>query len=229
MIGGAAPNIDTSENPIVQIAQEVGPAVVGVAISQNGTQNGPLTDDQVSGYGTGIILSEDGYIVTNNHVISGASAVKVSLMDGTEYSAAIVGADATTDLAVIKVDATGLTAAAFGSSDTLLVGETVVAIGNPLGSDLAGSVTSGIVSAVNREISTNGYSQRYIQTDAAINPGNSGGALVNINGEVIGINTLKSYLAGYDDYGVPIGTEGIGFAIPINTAKPINRTTDERR
>ena len=140
-----------------------------------------------------------------------------------------MGADATTDLAVIKVDATGLTAAAFGSSDTLLVGETVVAIGNPLGSDLAGSVTSGIVSAVNREISTNGYSQRYIQTDAAINPGNSGGALVNINGEVIGINTLKSYLAGYDDYGVPIGTEGIGFAIPINTAKPIIEQTDERR
>jgi serine protease Do len=97
----------------------------------------------------------------------------------------------------------------------------VVAIGNPLGATLAGSVTSGIVSALNRNISTEGYSQEYIQTDAAINPGNSGGALVNMKGQVIGINTLKTYLAGYDDYGVPIGTEGIGFAIPINSAKPI--------
>jgi serine protease Do len=132
-----------------------------------------------------------------------------------------VGTDKTTDLAVIKIDATGLTPAALGDSDVLEVGETVVAIGNPLGETLAGSVTSGIVSALNRDISTKGYSQQYIQTDAAINPGNSGGALVNMKGQVIGINTLKTYMAGYDDYGVPIGTEGIGFAIPINHAKPI--------
>lgn len=221
-IGGEAPSIDVSQNPIVQIAKEVGPAVVGVSVSVDGKP--VLGEDSVqkpSGYGTGIILSEDGYIVTNNHVIDNSDSVTVTLMDGREFPAKVVGGDATTDIAVLKVEATGLTAAAFGNSDQLLVGETVVAIGNPLGSDLAGSVTSGIVSALNREISTNGYSQKFIQTDAAINPGNSGGALVNEQGQVIGINTLKTYLAGYDDYGVPIGTEGIGFAIPINTARPI--------
>jgi serine protease Do len=111
--------------------------------------------------------------------------------------------------------------AALGNSDTLKVGETVVAIGNPLGLELAGSVTSGIVSALGRHISSDGHNQEYIQTDAAINPGNSGGPLVNLAGEVIGINTLKSYIAGYDDYGQSISTEGIGFAIPITDAVPI--------
>lgn len=220
-IGGQAPQINLSENPIVQIAQEVGPAIVGVTISMDQiTMDQEVTQQEV-GYGTGIILSEDGYIVTNNHVIENSNSVKITLYDGTEYTASIVGADATTDIAVLKIDAIGLTAAALGDSDSLQVGETAVAIGNPLGSELAGSVTSGIISALNREISTNGYSQKYIQTDAAINPGNSGGALVNMQGQVIGINTLKSYLAGYDDYGMPIGTEGIGFAIPISDAKPI--------
>lgn len=219
-IGGVAPKINAMENPIVQIAQEVSPAVVGVAVNRGGPSVLEPRESQ-SGYGTGIIISDEGYIVTNNHVIDGASSVIVTLLEGTEYKAIIVGADPTTDLAVLKINASGLKVAALGSSGNLMVGETVVAIGNPLGSDLAGSVTSGIISALNRVISTNGYSQRYIQTDAAINPGNSGGALVNIKGEVIGINTLKSYLAGYDDFGVPIGTDGIGFAIPIDAAKPI--------
>jgi len=221
-IGGADPNIEGTASPIVQIAKEVGPSVVGVAVSVNQPilgQQGPT--EQESGYGTGIIITQDGYIVTNNHVIDGSDTVNITLFDGTEYPATIVGTDATTDLAVLKIDATGLTPAALGDSEALEVGETVVAIGNPLGASLAGSVTSGIVSALNRNISPNGYSQKYIQTDAAINPGNSGGALVNMKGQVIGINTLKTYLAGYDDYGVPIGTEGIGFAIPINSAKPI--------
>ncbi len=221
-IGGVDPNIDAKTSPIVQIAKEVGPSVVGVAVSVNqpvlGQQEGA---EQESGYGTGIIITQDGYIVTNHHVVDGSDSVKITLFDGAEYSAAIVGTDATTDLAVLKIDATGLIPAALGDSDALEVGETVVAIGNPLGASLAGSVTSGIVSALNRNISPNGFSQKYIQTDAAINPGNSGGALVNMKGQVIGINTLKTYLAGYDDYGVPIGTEGIGFAIPINSAKPI--------
>ncbi len=220
-IGGQVPNISGSDNVIVQIAKEVGPAIVGVTVSIEQTGANHQTISRESGYGTGIILSEDGYIVTNNHVIAKSDSVKITLINGETYPASIVGADATTDIAVLKIDKTGLTAAALGDSDSLQVGETVVAIGNPLGSDLAGSVTSGIVSALNREISTNGYSQKYIQTDAAINPGNSGGALVNSSGEVIGINTLKTYLAGYDDYGMPIGTEGIGFAIPISTAKPI--------
>lgn len=221
-IGGAAPEIDATTSPIVQIAKEVGPSVVGVAVSVNKPilgQQGPT--EQQSGYGTGIIITQDGYIVTNNHVVNGSDSVKITLFDGAEYAAKVVGTDATTDLAVLKIDATGLTPAALGDSAAMEVGENVIAIGNPLGASLAGSVTSGIVSALNRNISTNGFSQEYIQTDAAINPGNSGGALVNMKGQVIGINTLKTYLAGYDDYGVPIGTEGIGFAIPINSAKPI--------
>lgn len=222
-IGGAAPNIEATTSPIVQIAKEVGPSVVGVAVSVNQPilgQQGPT--EQQSGYGTGVIITQDGYIVTNNHVVEGSDSVNITLYnDETLYPATVVGVDATTDLAVLKIEATGLIPAALGDSGALEVGETVVAIGNPLGASLAGSVTSGIVSALNRNISTEGFSQEYIQTDAAINPGNSGGALVNMKGQVIGINTLKTYLAGYDDYGVPIGTEGIGFAIPINAAKPI--------
>ena len=219
-IGGEKPDIDQSNNPIVQIAEQVGPAVVGVTVSINqadGGQNAVID----SGYGTGFIISENGYIVTNNHVVQDSDSVRVTLVDGTEYEATLVGTDAASDIAVIKIEATGLTVAALGNSDELRVGETVVAIGNPLGTNLAGSVTSGIVSALNRVITTGGYSQKYVQTDAAINPGNSGGPLLNIEGEVIGINTLKTYLAGYDDYGVPIGTEGIGFAIPASTVIPI--------
>lgn len=222
-IGGTAPDVDASAaSPIVQIAKEVGPSIVGVAVSVNQPMLGEAeAAQQESGYGTGIIVTQDGYIATNNHVVQGANSVKIKLFDGTEYPATVVGTDKTTDLAVIKIDATGLTPAALGDSDALEVGENVVAIGNPLGEELAGSVTSGIVSALKRVIPTDGFSQEYIQTDAAINPGNSGGALVNMKGQVIGINTLKTYMAGYDDYGVPIGTEGIGFAIPINHAKPI--------
>ena len=220
-IGGEAPNIDQSGNPIVQIAEKVSPSVVGVTVSADQTVGGQATQSQEYGYGTGFIISENGYIATNNHVVAGSDSVQVTLIDGSEYDAQVVGVDASTDLAVLKIDAQGLTVASFGDSDALKVGETVVAIGNPLGSNLAGSVTAGIVSAKDRVISTNGYTQKYIQTDAAINPGNSGGPLVNIEGQVIGINTLKTYLAGYDDYGVPIGTEGIGFAIPTKTALPI--------
>lgn len=219
-IGGSSPSIDQSQNPIVQIAKEVSPTVVGISVTAK-TQGSETESPAEMGYGTGIVISENGYIATNNHVVFGSESINVTFIDGTEYKATLVGADKTTDLAVIKIDAEGLTPAGFGESEDLLVGETVVAIGNPLGSNLAGSVTAGIVSALDRVISTEGYSQKYIQTDAAINPGNSGGPLVNIEGKVIGINTLKTYLAGYDDFGVPIGTEGIGFAIPTSTAIPI--------
>ncbi len=220
-IGGESPNIEANESPIVQIAKEVGPAIVGVTVSVDQRMGRELTEIE-SGYGTGIVLTENGYIVTNYHVIEGSDYVKVTLYDSTEYNAVVIGVDKATDIAVLKIEALGLKAVALGNSDELQVGEGVVAIGNPLGASLAGSVTSGIVSALNREITTpNGFSQKYIQTDAAINPGNSGGPLVNLKGEVIGINTLKSYLAGYDNYGVPIGTEGIGFAIPISSARPL--------
>ena len=220
-IGGVAPSIDQTNQPIVQIAEMVSPAVVGVTVSIDNISAEQDVASEEMGYGTGFIISENGYIVTNNHVVEGSDDITVTMYDGTEYSASVVGADVTTDIAVIKIDAAGLTMAALGDSGTLKVGETVVAIGNPLGLELAGSVTSGIVSALGREISSGGFSQEYIQTDAAINPGNSGGPLVNLGGEVIGINTLKSYLAGYDDYGQSISTEGIGFAIPISDAIPI--------
>ena len=163
--------------------------------------------------GSGIILSADGYIVTNAHVVSGATSIKVVLNDNSEYNATVVGSDEKTDLAVLKIDATGLTPAEFGNSDQMQIGEQVIAIGNPGGLELAGTLTVGYVSAVNRPITTTGGSTiDCIQTDAAINPGNSGGALVNSYGQVIGINSQKIAATEY---------EGIGFAISINEAQPI--------
>ncbi len=161
--------------------------------------------------GSGIILSEDGYIVTNAHVISGGDSISVTLDDGTVYAAYLIGSDEFTDLAVIKVDATGLPTAKFGNSDDIKVGETAIAIGNPTG-QLMGTVTSGIVSAVSRNLMINNYMMNLLQTDASINSGNSGGPLLNAHGQVIGINSAKISATGY---------EGIGFAIPINTVKPI--------
>ena len=173
--------------------------------------------------GSGIIISEDGYILTNNHVINSSStssyyslgeATKVSVYlynDETEYEATIVGTDEETDLAVIKIEKTGLQAAELGDSDSVTVGEFAMAVGNPLG--MQSSVTAGMIGAVNREITgSDGKKYKLIQTDAAINSGNSGGALVNSKGQVIGINTLKI---------ASTGVEGMGFAIPINSAKPI--------
>ena len=188
---------------------------------QNSTSSATAT-------GSGIIISEDGYILTNNHVISTsstdssnsnsyyqiseASKITVTLFgDTTEYEASIVGKDEETDLAVIKIDKTGLTKAEFADSDSIKVGEFAMAVGNPVGMD--STVTCGIVSAVNREVTdSDGKTYTLIQTDAAINEGNSGGALVNSEGKVIGINTLK--LSG-------TGIEGIGFAIPINSTTDI--------
>lgn len=169
-----------------------------------------------SAEGSGIIMSADGYVVTNAHVISGGQKfeVVVTSSDGStkSYDAKVVGSDTRTDLAVLKISATGLSAATFGNSSQVQVGESVLAIGNPGGTEFAGSVTSGIISATNRQLSINGYSQSLLQTDAAINPGNSGGALVNMYGQVVGITSSKIEETGY---------EGMGFAIPINTAKPI--------
>ena len=164
-----------------------------------------------SGAGSGVILSEDGYIITNNHVIEGASNIKVTLHDKTQYDATLVGADATTDIAVIKIAASGLTPAVLGDSSTLAVGETAIAIGNPLGS-LGGTVTSGIISALDRDITVEGQTMRLLQTSAAISPGNSGGGLFNAQGELIGIVNAKSSDS---------ESEGLGFAIPINTAKQV--------
>lgn len=194
------------------IADKVKPSVVGIL--NYGTASS-IQAIMTPSEGSGIIMSEDGYILTNAHVVEKASGLKVVLENGDEYEASIVGADDDTDIAVIKINAKNLPYAEFGNSDQLRVGEKVVAIGNPRGLTLAGSVTQGIVSAVNRSLSSSPEDFTYIQTDAAINPGNSGGALVNEYGQVIGINTAKISQVATTVY------EGIGFAIPITEAKPI--------
>jgi serine protease Do len=199
----------------------VGPAVVGVVNKAKGLGWNNTGGDVEQGSGSGVIISTDGYIVTNNHVIAGADSVSVTLPGGKEVDAKIVGADEQTDLAVLKIEETGLTAAPIGDSNGMQVGQTVIAIGNPLGEELAGTVTMGILSARDRELIVDGYKFKLFQTDAAINPGNSGGALVNMKGELVGINNLKSVSAGTDEYGMPISAEGIGFAIPINDAMPV--------
>ena len=162
------------------------------------------------GAGSGVIISEDGYIVTNNHVIQDARAITVALHDGTTYEAQLIATDSKMDIGVIKIEASGLTPAILGDSDSLSVGEPVVAVGNPLG-QLGGTVTDGIVSALDREIILNNERRNLLQTNAAINPGNSGGGLFNADGELVGIVVAKS--SGED-------VEGLGFAIPINDAKP---------
>lgn len=160
------------------------------------------------GAGSGVIISEDGYIMTNNHVIDGANKITVTTADKQSYEAKLVGTDSTNDVAVIKIDANGLTPATYGNSDELAVGDLAVAIGNPLG-ELGGTVTAGIISATDRKLSIDGKTMSLLQTDSSINPGNSGGGLFNDDGQLIGLVVAKS--SGSD-------VEGLGFAIPINTA-----------
>ena len=206
----ASVDLSEGELTITERAEKVLPSTVGI-VSYIQNQQSIFGGEQSQG--SGIIISADGYIVTNEHVISGATSIKVVLQDDSEYNATLVGSDERTDLAVLKIDATGLTPAEFGNSDQMQIGEQVIAIGNPGGLELAGTVTVGYVSAVNRSITTtNGNTVNCIQTDAAINPGNSGGALVNTYGQVIGINSQKIAATDY---------EGIGFAISINEAQPI--------
>ena len=208
----------------IYASTKVLPSIVGITVEY--TVNSPYFGYSLQSSGTasgsGVIISEDGYILTNNHVVNSASSssyyqvskankVTVKLYnDDTIYDATIIGTDETTDLAVIKIDKTGLPAAELGDSSSVKVGEFSMAIGNPLG--MESSVTAGIISAINREITSDGKTFKVIQTDAAINSGNSGGALINSKGQVIGINTLK--LSGTN-------IEGIGFAIPINSTKEI--------
>ena len=166
--------------------------------------------------GSGVVLSDEGYIITNCHVVAGAQSVQVLLTDGRTLDARLIGADELSDLAVLYVEAENLTAAEFGDSDALRVGDTVVAIGDPLGVELRGTMTDGIVSAINRNISSGGRTMTLIQTNAALNSGNSGGPLINRFGQVIGINTMK-----VGDYVSSAGVEGLGFAIPSTTVKDI--------
>lgn len=167
--------------------------------------------------GTGIIMSSDGYVITNHHVITGALVISVLTNDNQEFEAALVGSDEMSDLAVLKIDARGLQAAEFGDSSKLRVGDSVVVIGDPLGVQLRGTMTNGIISAINRDLTVGDRTMTLIQTNAALNNGNSGGPLINCYGQVIGINTVK--MSSY--YTATASVEGLGFAIPISVAKPI--------
>ena len=214
-------------------ASKILPSIVGISITYDVTTSnyfsmfgfgGGNSTSQATASGSGIIISEDGYIVTNNHVVSSesqstyyeiseAKSIKIKLFnDESQYDATIVGKDSQTDLAVLKIEKSGLTAAEFADSDSVKVGEFAMAVGNPL--DLGTTITCGVVSAVNRKVEDSEKTTAYtcIQTDAAINSGNSGGALVNSQGQVIGINTLKVSST---------GVEGIGFAIPINSTTDV--------
>ncbi len=208
--GGLVGNNYQSGLTVVDVVKKAGPAVVG--ISTVTTQMTFFGQAESTGSGSGFIIKQDGYIVTNQHVIDGAKSVKVILSNGDEHDAKIVGQDTKTDLAVLKIEKTGLPVMEVGKSAELEVGELAVAIGNPLGLEFSGSVTQGCISALNRTMNVQGRQYNLIQTDAAINPGNSGGPLVNRFGQVIGINSVKITLE---------DTEGMGFAIPIDDAMPI--------
>lgn len=210
----------------IYVSQKVLPSIVGITVEYSVSTIFSRVTSTATAEGSGVIISDDGYILTNNHVISTSSnstssfytvgeAAKITVSlynDDTTYDAKVIGTDEQTDLAIIKIEKTGLTAAELGDSDTLQVGEWCMAIGNPLG--MQSSVTTGSVSALNRKVTdSDGKSYTLIQTDTAINEGNSGGALVNSKGQVIGINTLKAS---------GTGVEGLGFAIPINSTKSIS-------
>lgn len=224
-ISQVATEITTDVTKAVEIASG---AVVGITniqeVFSGGFWNNPgTTTEQEAGSGSGVVYKIDGdtaYIVTNNHVIEGAKQLEVTMQDGTKETAQLVGSDVWTDLAVISINSKNVkTVAEFGDSDVLKQGETVIAIGNPLGLDFYGSVTTGVVSGKDRSVpvdlngdGTEDWQQEVLQTDAAINPGNSGGALVNIAGQLVGINSMKI---------AESSVEGLGFSIPINSAIPI--------
>ncbi len=197
---------------VEEIAKRVGPSIVGISCVTV-TEGFYFGSRQSESMGSGIIIDKNGHIVTNYHVIQGATTIKVKLTSGGEYDATVVGGDEKTDVAVIKIAAKEeLHVATIGDSDSVEVGSLAVAIGNPLASELFGTVTAGVISGVNRTMTVGQRDMTLIQTDAAISPGNSGGALINKYGEVIGINSVKLI----DD-----AAEGLGFAIPMNEAVPI--------
>ncbi|NPV91934.1 MAG: PDZ domain-containing protein [Firmicutes bacterium] len=210
-VGPTAPGTGDSNLPTVNIAQAVSPAVVGITGAE---EPGLFSRTGGERSGSGVIFdAQNGLVVTNNHVVQGVKSLTVTLADGREVGAELVGRDPRTDLAVLRLSAPNLVAANFGDSDAVSVGETAIAIGNPLGMKFARSVTVGVISGLNRQLATDeGNAFNLIQTDAAINPGNSGGALVNARGQVIGINTIKITIPGF---------EGMGFAIPINQVKNV--------
>ena len=206
-VPGTMPNVPQEGGlPLQQIYAENVHSVVSVSCTVSG---GSTT-------GTGVVLTRDGYIVTNSHVVDDALTISIELTDGRSFPAALVGSDAVSDLAVVHIKADGLIPAIFGDSSSLQVGDSVTAIGDPLGKSLRGTFTDGIVSAINRDVPVGGRTMTLIQTNAVLNPGNSGGPLLNCFGQVIGITTLK--IGSFVD---TAGAEGIGFAIPSTTVKVV--------
>jgi serine protease Do len=221
-ISKAVSTLETGSS-VSAIAKKAGPSVVGIRLTVANPQStySRAMQDQSSSEGSGIIMSKDGYIMTNYHVVEYAdpksgysknATLEVFLPDKRQAKATFIGGDSKNDLAVIKIDLDNLPVAELGDSSRMEVGDLAVAIGNPLGMEFAGSVTVGVISALNRQVETEDKTLNLIQTDAAINPGNSGGALVNSQGQIVGINTIKISVS---------GVEGLGFAIPMNDAKPI--------
>ncbi len=197
-----------TSSPVADVVSRISPTVVEIT-TEVMTTGSRLQQYITTGAGSGVIITQDGFIVTNNHVINGASKITVTLYNGEKHDATLIGTDSKTDLAVLKIDVSGLTPAVFGDSDSLLVGEDAIVIGNPLG-QLGGTVTNGIISAKSRDVTIDGETMNLLQTNAAVNPGNSGGGLFDNKGNLIGIVNAKS--SGSD-------VEGLGFAIPINTAR----------
>ena len=194
------------ELSLQEIYDKVSPAVVGITATLEGAEYS---------WGTGVLFTPDGYIITNTHIVSGCDGARVTLLSGEEYEALLVGYDETSDIAVLKVDGEDLPWAEFGVSDALRVGDEAIAIGNPLGEQYAGTMTNGIISAISRNVRNNGHTMTLLQTNAALNEGNSGGPLVNAWGQVVGITNMKimsSYTA---------TVEGIGFAIPSSVVKQV--------
>ncbi len=223
-LDGVAPMLPGMvDNPIPDIYDAVSPGVVGV-LNYIKTQSYSGKDiEELYGSGTGFVVSSEGYILTNAHVVEGADQITVKVYgEEDEREAVLIGSDTETDIAVLKVEGAVLQPLKLGDSDQVRVGEYALAIGNPLSTDeLANTITFGIISATSREITIDNYTNTYFQTDAAINFGNSGGPLINMSGEVIGINSAKTITAGYDEFGNAVSAEGIGFALPINQVKKI--------
>ena len=202
--------VNVSTTDLSSVVAEIEDTVVEV-YTESVQYNSFYGEYVTSGAGSGVIISENGYIVTNNHVIENARSIRVALHNGSDYPAVLVGKDSQLDIAILKIDETGLPVATLGDSDTLKVGESCIAIGNPLGT-LGGTVTTGVISALSRSITIDGHQMKLLQTDTTINPGNSGGGLFDIAGNLVGITNAK-----YSSEKV----EGIGFAIPINAVKEI--------